>query len=130
MPLYSYIDDRDNKIYDLVQGMNDTHEAFAPDGYKLRRLWAKPLMSVDNKVDPNSSKDFIKYTSNRAGTLGDLQDLSAELSQKRKDKNAGYDPVEKKMFEDYKKTRNGREHPKAKKEKLKEVLKNSPFELE
>lgn len=128
MPLYQYLDERDGKVYDVVQGMNDTHEAFAPDGFKLARIWTKPLASVDSKLDPNDAKSFTKYTSTRAGTLGDLQDLSAELSQKRKDKD-GVDVVKQNFYDNYAKKRSGRRHINEKKEKLKEIIKNSPFEL-
>jgi hypothetical protein len=129
MPLYSYIDDRDDKVYDIVQGMNDVHEATAPDGYKLSRLWMKPLMSVDAKLNPNDPQSFVKYTNSRKGSYGELLDLSKELTQQRKDKNAGYDQVEQDMFTNYSKTRAGREHPDQKKQKLKEQLKSTPFEL-
>ena len=127
MPIYQYLDVRNNKIYDIVQGMNDIHEAFAPDGYKLERIWHKPLTSIDTKINPDSAKDFVRYT-NKKGTLGDVWDASKEWSEKRKDKH-GYDEVEIKANEDYKKTHRGQDLPHIKKQKLKESLKNSPFEF-
>lgn len=130
MALYQYIDDRDNKIYDLIQGMNDEHIAFAPDGYKLQRIWNRPAASIDSKLNPDSAQDFIKYTSTRKGKYGELLDLSKELSEKRKDKHGGYDEVEVKANENYKKSHRGKDMPHIKKQKLKESLKNSAFEID
>lgn len=126
IPLYTYIDDRNDTVYDLIQGMNDLHEAFAPDGYKLSRIWVKPLMSVDNKLDENDPQSFVKYTSTRKGSLGDLWSESAELSQKRKDKNCGIDPVLEKKYNEHQKT-TGKKHIDVKRREAKEEIKKNKF---
>lgn len=110
MPVYLYEDDRTGAVYEFFQGMNDLHEAYSPvDGYKLTRIYVNPQVSIDTAVDPYSSKDFIKAT-NKKGTIGDLMDRSAELSQKRADKD-GVDVLKEKTYEKYSKERNGRKHP-------------------
>ena len=66
--------------------------------------------SIDTNIDPNSRQDFLEKTRNKAGTLGEMMDRSAELSEKRKELNGGTDPVQTKYFENYSKKRKGLKH--------------------
>ena len=84
-------------------------------------------MAMDTQVDPYSAKDFVKATA-KPGTIGDMWDCSAELSQKRADRN-GKDPLKEKFYEDYSKKHGGRKHHAQEREQLKEKLKNSPIEV-
>jgi hypothetical protein len=129
MPVYLFANPEDeNEVREVVMSINDKHEYFV-GGIKWNRVWTKPLMSIDAKLNPDDPQSFVKYTNTRKGTYGEILDLSKEMSETRKAKNAGYDPVEQKMFKEYKTLRNGREHPNEKKQKLKESLKSTPFEL-
>ncbi|MDO8610110.1 MAG: hypothetical protein Q7R95_06150 [bacterium] len=118
------MDDRTNGIYNLIQGMNDIHEAFAPDGYKLQRIWQNGQMAIDTKVDVNNLKDFVRYT-NKKGTLGDVWNASEEWSQRREDKE-GIDLVKLKANEEYKKKHHGIELESFRRKKLKDSLNNNP----
>lgn len=69
------------------------------EGNKWKRIPSIPRASVDSKIDPNSKEDFVRYTGSRKGTLGDLQDLSKEMSEARAAKNGGIDPVKEKYFD-------------------------------
>jgi hypothetical protein len=130
MPIYLFENPEDeNDIREVIMSVHDKHELIV-DGVKWGRVWTNPLMSVDAKLNPNDPQSFVKYTNSRKGSYGELLDLSKELTQQRKDKNAGYDPVEQEMFANYSKTRAGRQHPEQKKQKLKEQLKSTPFELD
>lgn len=92
------------------------------NGVRWRRVATKPQASFDTKVDPYSSKDFVKAT-NKPGTLGDLWDRAAESSQKRADKD-GIDPIQEKFYDDYSKRRKGKKHPdQVRREKAKELKK-------
>ena len=110
--------------------MNDVHEATAPDGYKLQRIWNKPEMGVDTTWDANSARDFTEKSGKKRGNLNDLWEKSAELSQIR-EKQQGVDPIAITSNEEYKKLHRGIEKPEFRKKKLKEQMKNnSMFELD
>jgi hypothetical protein len=127
MPLYLFSNPEDEtEVREVVMSVNDSHE-YSVGGVKWDRVWTKPQMSVDSTIDPNSTRDFVEKTGRKRGTLGDIQDLSQELSEKR-EKQRGVDPLKIAANEKYKKSRRGRELPEFRKKKLKENLKKTMFE--
>ena len=97
--------------------MKDKH-VFFRDGVEWRRVFLAPNPSIDTKIDPFSKRDFIDKTSKKFGTLGDLTDISKELSLKR-ESSAGKDNVRENFYKNYTKTRGGkRKHPEQSKEEL------------
>ena len=54
--------------------------------------------------------DFVEKTKNKNYTQGDLQDIAREASDKR-ESLMGHDPVKKKWFKEYEKSRKGKKHP-------------------
>tara|TARA_B100000959_G_C14651955_1_gene488717 strand:- start:422 stop:652 length:231 start_codon:yes stop_codon:yes gene_type:complete len=48
---------------------------------------------MDSKIDPFSSKSFADVTRDKKMSVGDLWDMSAEMSEKREQKVGGKDPV-------------------------------------
>jgi hypothetical protein len=115
MPIYVYKHPDEEDYREVFQGMNDEH-VYAEDGVEFERVFLAPNASVDSEIDPFSSQQFIDATSNKKGTLGDMMDLSAEMSRKRADQAGGKDPVKEKFFDNYAKERNGAEHPSRVKE--------------
>ena len=107
MPIYLYHNDTSGETKEVFQRMNDVHE-YEEDGIKWRRLFTCPMASIDTKIDPDSPKQFLDKTGNKKGTMGDLMDLSAELSSKRE--RGGEDPVKRKFFDDYKTKNKGQRH--------------------
>jgi len=116
MPIYSYIDDDSGETYDIVQGMNDVHEYYH-NGKKLRRLYFAPNAAMD--MNANSESSFIEKSARMKGTVGDLQDYSKELSEKRGGFN---DPVRQEYYKNYSKKRKGVSHPDVLESKKKEKL--------
>ena len=122
MPLYLFSNPKDeSEIVEVVMSVHDKHELIK-DGIKWDRVFTKINASVDSKLDPNSAKDFVKYTAAHRGTVGDIMDLSAELSQKRAGMT-GQDHLKEKTFNEYSKKRRGMLHPQQKKEKARKELK-------
>lgn len=114
MPIYTYINDETGEVKDVVQSMNEPH-VYEENGVQWRRVFHVPHTSIDSKMDPFSSKEFVEKTGAKKGTIGDLQDLSREMSDKRAELNGGVDPIKQKKFEEYSKARGGRKHPEQKK---------------
>ena len=113
MPIYVYSHPETGEEIELVQGMNDDHEYTDEEGIQWNRIFFSPNMNMDTEVDPFSQKDFVRTTGSKKGTMGEMMDLSKELSAKRAAKNGGVDPVKEKTFKDYKE-RTGKAHPKSK----------------
>ena len=116
MPLYLYRHPKTKKVIEVVQKMADKHEYVDEKGVKYDRVWLRPRMAVDCKVDPFSKDDFVRRTAKRGMTVGDMEQESAALSEAR-ERKAGYDPVKKKLFNDYKE-KTGKTHPADKPKKI------------
>ena len=108
MPIYSYENPNTGDIIEIVQSMHDEHEYTDDNGVSWNRIFSIPNTTIDSDIDPFSTRSFLDKTNSR-GSVGDLMERSKELSDKRKNK-LGYDPVQKKYFENYSKKRNGRKH--------------------
>ena len=73
-----------------------------------QRVYDTPQVNIGNyvakKVDPWDNKQFVNRTGNMKGTYGDLQDYSAQMSEKRaKESITGEDPMKRKHFDKYEK---------------------------
>lgn len=99
MPIYLYTNDETGEVKEVLQSMNEEH-VYSEDGVQWRRIYTIPTASIDTRIDPFSSNEFVRKT-NKKGTLGEVMDISAELSEKRAEKTGGEDPVKRKAFSDY-----------------------------
>lgn len=112
MPVYLYQNPKTKKIKEIVQSIHDKHE-YSEDGMTWIRLFTIPEINTEQKLKADcSQKDFCEYTKKKKGSVGDLWDQSAELSEKRR-KIYGKDPVKDKYFKDWSKKRKGKIHPKS-----------------
>ncbi len=105
MPVYLFKNPKTKKIVHIVQAMNDNHE-YSENGIKFERVFTIPNATIDENVDPDSSKAFVEKTGRMKGTLGEIWDYSQELSDKRK-KMYGEDPVRMKAESKYSSKRKG-----------------------
>jgi len=121
MPLYEFEDSegKRNEFYYSVKEHPKIGEIHVDDeGKEWKRVFSIPTASSDTKIDPNNPADFVVKTGNKKGTYGDLLDASKELSEKRAQQSGeGVDPIQKKFFDDYKKSRHGIEHLEEKKKR-------------
>lgn len=102
MPIYIYHNEETGETKEIVQSMKEDHVYFE-DGIQWKRVFTVPTASIDTKIDPFSQKQFVEKTGNKKGTMGNIMDLSAELSKKREQSNGKEDPVKRKHFSDYEK---------------------------
>lgn len=106
MPLYTFYNETLDKYTDVFFNMNDKKVFNGEDGSEAgewRRVFHPPQLAKDSlPIDPYSDKEYIKAT-DKKGSVGDMLDLSAELSEKRESKD-GKDPVKEKYFKKYKET--------------------------
>ncbi len=103
MPIYVYKHPEEELYEEVLQGMNDPH-VFSKDGVEWQRVFLSPNASISSNSDPFNSNAFLDKTANMKGTVGDMMDYSAELSEKRAEKSGGVDPIRKKHFDNYEKS--------------------------
>lgn len=106
MPIYSFFCEETETYEDVFFHMNDVKNYNGKDGSEIgkwRRVYTSPNASIDSKINPFSSKDFVEKTGKKRDTYGSLLDRAKEASIKRTDKE-GFDPVRNKYLADYKKT--------------------------
>ena len=82
------------------------------------RVYEAPQVNMGNyigkKINPWSRNQFVEKTGKMKGTYGDLENYSAEMSERRAAESAtGEDPIKRKHFDKYEKT-TGKKHPKDK----------------
>lgn len=106
MPDYLYENPDTGEIISVAQGIDEEH-SYSEEGKVFNRVFTVPNASIDSDVDPFSAQQFTEKTKNMKGSMGDIWDYSAELSQKRKESNDGVDPIRKKSEEKYSKKRKG-----------------------
>ena len=110
MPEYTYKHPKKDIYIDVVQGINEKH-VFFKNGVEWQRVFSAPQIGIQTKIDPFSKRQFVEKTGQSRGSVGDVLDRSAELSQKRKDQTGGIDPLQEKHFSDYARIRHGKRHP-------------------
>lgn len=115
MPIYLYQNPESLETKEIIQSMSEPHEYYE-NGVKWVRVFTVPNASIDTKIDAFSQNDYVNKTSNKKGTVGDLLDLSSELSRTRKEKT-GEDKVKKDFFKNYEK-QNGIKHMNDRKESI------------
>lgn len=114
MPVYIFQHPKNKRIIEIIQNMNDEHVYIDEKNIRWNRIFTKPQASIDTQIDPNSSKEFVSKTAKRGMTVGEMMDLSAELSEKRGG-TTGKDEVRDKAEKAYKE-KTGKRHPHAKKQ--------------
>jgi len=112
MPVYIFEHPETGEKIHVTQGMKDEHVYHDENGLQWNRVFTSPNTVVPIGVNPNSSNDFVNRTKDVKGaTIGEMWDLSKELSEKRKkERGDGIDPVQTKYFKDYSKKRKGLKH--------------------
>lgn len=121
MPLYEYQHPKTKKKISVIQSMSEPHQYIDELGVKWDRVFSIPNASIDSQIDPFSEQAFKEKTKNFKGTIGDLYDMSKELSEKRAAKRGGTDPIKDKSVKEYEK-KTKKKHPTAYKKKDKIII--------
>lgn len=100
MPFYDFANDKTGEVKTLFFHMNDEKKYVDECGFEWRRVFESVNASIDTKIDPYDSRDFVEKTRHKKGTLGSIWDKSKELSEKRKG-NSNHDPVKEQTYKNY-----------------------------
>lgn len=126
MPTYIYKHPEKEEYIEVIQSMNEDHVYFDENGVEWKREWTNPQLNCESNIDPFSNTDFIEKTGKMKGTVGDVQNYSKELSEKRAAMNGGVDPVKQQYYKNYSKQRKGAKHPNELKER---TFENKNFKI-
>ncbi len=117
MPNYSFenLKTKEIKVFFFPLDNHPTwNEVREIEGQKWKRIMEEraPLGIIKNST-PSSSQEFLDETKRKKGTVGDLIERSAELSEQRaKQSPTGRDPTRDKYLDNWSKKRGGiRKHP-------------------
>ncbi len=103
MPYYLFSHPESGEIQEIFFHMNDEKVYVDEYGVKWNREFTVPQAGIDTKIDPYSSQAFVEKT-RKAGNVGELFDLSKEMSEKRGGKKN--DPIKRVHEKQWKKDRN------------------------
>lgn len=103
MPYYTFRHPSTEETQDIFFHMNDEKIYIDENGIKWNREFTVPQAGIDTRIDPYSSRAFVDKTK-KAGTVGELFDLSKEMSEKRGGKKN--DPIKRTHEKQWKKDRN------------------------
>ena len=112
MPIYLFQHPKTKKVVEVVQRMGDLH-TYSEGGVVWDRVFSVPQAAINTRICATDSKDFVNKTRNKNYSIGQLWDMSAELSEKRGGAT-GKDEIREKVEKDYEK-RTGKKHPQRKK---------------
>jgi hypothetical protein len=110
MPYYLFRHPKTDEIQEVFFHMNDEKVYIDENGLKWKREFVVPQASIDANINPYSERAFMDKT-NKAGTFGEMMDISKELSEKRG--GSKNDPIKKQYSKEWKKKRNLTHTPKS-----------------
>ena len=112
MPIYEYIHPDTGETIEVVQKMNEPHTFVDDEGTEWNRVFVSPNMATDSGflTADTSCEEFVRKTKQKNYNMGEMWDLSAELSRKR-EKIGGKDHVKEKATKAYTKKCKGKKHP-------------------
>ena len=111
MPIYLFQHPKTQKVIEVVQRMNEPH-TYAEKGIEWIRIYVNPQVAFNTQISATDSKSFVNKTRDKNYSLGQLWDMSAELSQKREGMS-GIDEIRVKAEQSYQ-DKTKKRHPHAK----------------
>lgn len=104
MPLYTF-QSSDGELLHVTMDTkqpSDAYHAQKKNGKTFKRVYETPRISIDSRVGVSRS-EFERATTNKKGlTVGQMEELSKEMSERRAEKE-GVDIVKEKYYETYEK---------------------------
>lgn len=109
--IYQFTHPDTNKMVEVSQKMDEDHVYVDESGEEWVRVWNSPAAVIDGRLSADTSElEFMRKTSDKNYNLGQMWDLSKDLSSKR-EKQRGKDPVRESYLKDYSKKRKGKAPP-------------------
>jgi len=114
MPLYTFVNIETEEYRDIFFKMNDVKIYNGEDGSEVgmwRREYLVPQASIDTRINPESSHEFVEKTRYKKGSSSSLIEASKEASIRRAEIMGGRDPLKEKNVKKWEDSRGGKKHP-------------------
>lgn len=109
MPIYTFSNPKTGEVKEILLKMSGPI-IYSENGVVWTREYDFNIQVKGEKLNPWKKNDFLKKTGEMKGTVGDMWELSAELSHKREEETGQPDPIKKQYFKEYSKKRGGKRH--------------------
>jgi hypothetical protein len=120
MPIYLFEHPKTKKVIEVVLRMSEPHIYVDAAGVQWNRIFSIPQAAMDTRISATDKQEFISKTRSKKMSVGDMWDMSAELSEKRGG-TTGHDEIRVKAEAAYKE-KTGKKHPHAQSRKQKKFL--------
>lgn len=110
--IYLFENPRTGERKDTSLGIEE-EKVYEENGERWNRVFTVPGVYIPNmnRVNPHSQQDFMRRTDKADVTVGDMWDLSGEMSEKRAE-SMGEDPIRAKHDREESKLRKGKKRAK------------------
>ena len=110
MPIYLFQHPKTKEVVEIVQRISEPHVHKDASGVIWERVFTIPQAAFNTQINPNNRQEFINKTRGKNYSVGQMWDMSAELSEKRAG-SSGQDEVKIKAEKAYESKTKGKEHP-------------------
>jgi len=107
--IYLFRHPKTNETCEVLQSIDSEHKYTDETGLEWERVFTNPNLQISARIDPMNKKEFCDKTREKNYNLGDMMDLSAEMSAKRVGKMGRDEIKEAEMVKYEKKTK--KPHP-------------------
>lgn len=123
MPTYSFTHQESGETIDLYLDLKQPPEAYRQqvrDGKVFKRVYEVPGMSINSIMKDDTKEEFARVTDKRDITVGQMAEVSKEMSVKRAARE-GSDAVQEVFYKDYEKRIGVKHKDVVKRERLKKA---------
>lgn len=132
MPCFDFIHEKSGHVISVLVTLSEPIKSFheqivtneeTGEIRVYKRVYAAPLAAKDTKRKQGSKDDYKRVTGDKKLTVGEMWEISKEMSQERADKNGGTDPVNEQFYKDYEKKMGGKHIDVKKREAMEKAKK-------
>lgn len=121
MPVFNFQHESTGEVISVLVKHTEPDESRhvqIQDGKTYKRVYAAPMAAKDTKKKDCTSADFTRITAEKNLKVGEMWEISREMSQERASKNNGVDIVQENFYKDYEKKNGGKHQDVIKREEL------------
>jgi hypothetical protein len=108
MPIYLFQHPKTKEVKEIIQRMSESH-TYNDKGVEWERVFTKPQAAFNTQISATNRQEFVEKTRGKNYSVGQMWDMSAELSEKRGG-TSGQDEVKAKAEQAYEK-KTQKKHP-------------------
>ncbi len=127
MPVHDFrnpVTDEVTSVYVPANAQTHEHQTQIINGQIYKRVWDSFNLAISTAQNDGTRTDFQRATEGKKMSVGDMYDMSAEMSAKRAALAGGIDPIKQTTYDKFERE-NGYEHPDIGKQKQRQKLREA-----